>query len=61
MGIGLDLDKAWTAAGDPLAFDLPFTRRLLLVWFDTTRSVARATEDLISRVEGAPALYLRWP
>ena len=55
MGISLDLHKARTSAGEPLAFGPPFTRRLLLVAFGASRSVARATEGLISRVEGVPA------
>ena len=61
MGIRLDLDKGGTAASDPLAFDLPFPRRLLLVWLETACSVPCATEDLIGRVQGSPALDLRWP
>jgi hypothetical protein len=36
-------------------------RRLFLVWFETACSVPRATEDLICRVEGAPALDLGGP
>ena len=55
MGVRLDLNKARTTAGDPLVFDPPFTRRLLLIFVEAARSVARAMEGFISRVEGAPA------
>jgi len=51
MGISLDLHEARTTASDPLAFGPPFTRRLLLVFTETARSVARATEGLVGRAE----------
>ena len=61
MGICLDLYTARAAVGKPLVLDLPFPRRLLLVMLEAARSVARATENLIGCVEGAPTLDLRGP
>jgi hypothetical protein len=55
MGVRLDLHNARTTTGDPLAFDPPFTRRLILIFAESARSVARATEGFISRLEGTPA------
>ncbi len=60
MGIHLDLDKKRTAAGDPLAFNLPFMHHLLLVWFETICSIVCTIEDLISHIEGASTLNLEW-
>ena len=46
IGIGLNLNVTGTPAVDPLAVDLSFPRCFLLVRFDPSASVTRATECL---------------